>query len=48
MPRFGPGMMGNSSSGGGEPVRNKAPLAPQFPEAVWINQPQGEELAPSS
>ncbi len=28
--------------------RNKAPLAPQLPEVVSINQPQGEALAQSN
>ncbi len=28
--------------------RNKAPLAPQLPEVVRINQPQVEELGQSS
>ncbi len=27
---------------------NKAPLAPQLPEVVWINQPHAEEIAQSN
>ncbi len=28
--------------------RNKAPIAPQLPEVVWINQPHAEEIAQSN